>query len=676
MARNVKFDIRRGAGSPLEVLYGKVSLTPTLKHTVSTATVLPAPTTYDLINGVAIATNVAPSPAAVDGKVEWAYVVKITDNYGKSWEYMVGVPDGVPEINFNVLPRYFETKPPLLGKGEQGVPGSAATIAVGNVTSGPTPSVTNTGTSTEAVLNFTLAKGGKGDKGEPGVSSEDWANAAANSAAAAEASKQAAIAASQLVDAPSDEVVRGLVASPTTLTYGSVRNAVRDVVSDVSPESTMDEAVKGLIETVGTQTQTALSAAIAQQVEDPHSLTSDSLDRSYVRTPVIRPNEWFGRVGKRSVVPTPDPVSADGEAVHPSVLYFPDGWNGYRYWMGFTPYAGGNDKYEDPCIAASHDGDTWEVPAGLTNPLDEQPGGVRYNSDTNLVFHDGKLYLFWRNFDNENTGKEESLWLTTSVDGSTWAPKVKIYESNKSVRRLVSPAFQFVDGLWHMWAVDLTPTIKTMVHLTATTPTGAWSTPELCNVPIKAGKMPWHLNVKRVGNQYVGLMNDTLQGGTGAKEGELYLIASWDGINFTSSEKSIIPRRGPHHDNLYEATFVASGGGFDVWYSARITGSPSVWSILRSRLHRRSPGDVYATASGTTRVGNVTAGGGVAEVAVVFPAGLFTEAPTITASPNNGRVNVGTSAITKDGFTLKGFNWTTGDATAPYLSWVATQANP
>lgn len=262
MARNVKFSFLRGGGSSLEVLYGKVSLTPTNLHTLSSTAVLPAPTTFDLVNGTALATNVAPTPAPVDGLLPWGYKVKITDNFGKSWEYLVGVPDGTTEINFNVLPKYFETRPPVFGVGPTGPAGQSASVAVGTVSSGPSPTVVNSGTSTNAILNFTLAKGVKGDKGEPGVSSVDWANAAANSAAAAEASKQAAIAASQLVDAPSDEVVRGLVASPTTLTYGSVRNAVRDVVSDVSPESTTDEAVKSLIETEGTQTKTALSAAI------------------------------------------------------------------------------------------------------------------------------------------------------------------------------------------------------------------------------------------------------------------------------------------------------------------------------------------------------------------------------------------------------------------------------
>lgn len=165
MARNVRFELRRGAGSPLEVLFGKVSLTPTMQHSVATSVVLPAPTTFDLINGIAVATNVAPSPAPVAGTVEWAYIVKIVDTHGKSFEYMVGVPDGTSEINFNALPKYFETKPPLFGEGPQGIPGSAATVAVGSVTSGPTPAVSNTGTSKDAVLNFTLPKGDKGDTG-------------------------------------------------------------------------------------------------------------------------------------------------------------------------------------------------------------------------------------------------------------------------------------------------------------------------------------------------------------------------------------------------------------------------------------------------------------------------------------------------------------------------------
>lgn len=52
--------------------------------------------------------------------------------------------------------------------GQTGATGTAATIEVGSVTSGATPSVTNSGTSSAAVFDFVLAKGDKGDKGDTG----------------------------------------------------------------------------------------------------------------------------------------------------------------------------------------------------------------------------------------------------------------------------------------------------------------------------------------------------------------------------------------------------------------------------------------------------------------------------------------------------------------------------
>lgn len=55
--------------------------------------------------------------------------------------------------------------------GEPGAPGAAATIAVGTTTTGEAgteAAVTNSGTTSAAVLNFTIPKGAKGDKGDKG----------------------------------------------------------------------------------------------------------------------------------------------------------------------------------------------------------------------------------------------------------------------------------------------------------------------------------------------------------------------------------------------------------------------------------------------------------------------------------------------------------------------------
>ena len=44
------------------------------------------------------------------------------------------------------------------------------------------------------------------------------------------------------------------------------------------------------------------------------------------------------------------------EFTHPSVLYFEKGFNGYKYWMAYTPYHNCNVNIENPCIAVSNDG--------------------------------------------------------------------------------------------------------------------------------------------------------------------------------------------------------------------------------------------------------------------------------------------------------------------------------
>lgn len=126
---------------------------------------LPAPTKIDLVVGRATAINVSPTPEPVDGEIEWAQRIKVTDRHGKSYECMVGVPNSTTPVEFTALPRYFETRPPAYGQGPQGVPGDSATVAVGTVTGGTTAQVNNSGTNTDAVLDFVLPQGPEGPPG-------------------------------------------------------------------------------------------------------------------------------------------------------------------------------------------------------------------------------------------------------------------------------------------------------------------------------------------------------------------------------------------------------------------------------------------------------------------------------------------------------------------------------
>jgi hypothetical protein len=88
-------------------------------------------------------------------------------------------------------------------------------------------------------------------------------------------------------------------------------------------------------------------------------------------------------------IPTYD---GSGQNVHPSLVYFEEPFNSWKYWMAITPYADSNEDLENPSIVVSNDGNTWQVPEGLTNPIIPHPGGQEFNSDPTL-FYDGNKFI-------------------------------------------------------------------------------------------------------------------------------------------------------------------------------------------------------------------------------------------------------------------------------------------
>jgi hypothetical protein len=60
-------------------------------------------------------------------------------------------------------------------------------------------------------------------------------------------------------------------------------------------------------------------------------------------------------------IPTPavddtDGLGSTGQVVHPDVLYFANGWKGYKYWMIITGYYKSQDITENPYLFCSNDG--------------------------------------------------------------------------------------------------------------------------------------------------------------------------------------------------------------------------------------------------------------------------------------------------------------------------------
>lgn len=303
------------------------------------------------------------------------------------------------------------------------------------------------------------------------------------------------------------------------------------------------------------------------------------------------PNRVWGPYGGKRAIPTQQSPDG-GQTVHPSVVRVPGGWNGYEYWMAHTPYPGSNSAWEDPNIAASNDGVNWVVPAGLTNPIDDQPGlPGPYNSDTDLQMGpDNTLYVFWRVVIPD--AFQERIKYSTSTDGVNWSAPAEVLRSDMSVRRPLSPAFLYENDRWVMWAINILGLPNRMVYFEggATPAKANWGAMQTVSLgTMQNGKEPWHLSVVNDGVSYIALLNDTAIGSTGLN-GDLVFMVGETPLSFQNSNFSAIPRLKPTmHDHLYRATMFADTQygvpGYNVWYSARMALNPDVWNVQQTFLN-------------------------------------------------------------------------------------------
>lgn len=126
---------------------------------------------------------------------------------------------------------------------------------------------------------------------------------------------------------------------------------------------------------------------------------------------------------KGMIIPLGKPVKltiptyeGSNQPVHPSVVVIPAGWNGYKYWMAFTPYPNGDSTKENPSILVSNDCITWTLFPTATNPVVAAPG-TGWNADPILVFTGTALRLYYSHY---GTAPIKSYWIETT-DGITWS---------------------------------------------------------------------------------------------------------------------------------------------------------------------------------------------------------------------------------------------------------------
>lgn len=254
--------------------------------------------------------------------------------------------------------------------------------------------------------------------------------------------------------------------------------------------------------------------------------------------------------------------------VHPKVLYFPDSLFGHPYWMAYSPYPKGNPKYENPCVAFSNDGKTWQ---NITsNPLDVPLNtNKRYNSDPHLLYNPEKKTLeLWFRYADE-LSKEEIIYRMTSSDGQSWTPKEQLLQNSdtRNCALYLSPAVYYDERKYHIWAVCTNPySIKYYESNNG----NDWQYIRSFRLEYQYNGQvfhPWHIDVIHCDGLYrmTIMVKENSPGNTWC----LFYSESEDNEHWSTPAIMLLPRADYWDKQLYRSSLVRNDHGYSLYYSAR-----------------------------------------------------------------------------------------------------------
>ncbi len=249
------------------------------------------------------------------------------------------------------------------------------------------------------------------------------------------------------------------------------------------------------------------------------------------------PKDFLKFQQKYHLVPIP---TYDGsyQLTHPKVLYFPEKWNGYKYWMSMTPYPYEHDIYENPSIVVSNDGKSWVVPKGLKNPVTGLPPDVKtggHYSDPQLAMV-GKTMQLWFRYNPARPNKVRmrlpnnavNYYLReTTTDGIHWSKPEKLLVSKDGH---LSLCVNYEDNIFKTWYA----TYGGKLMYSQSKDAHNWSAPAACTVPLPKGYQPYHQDMIRYNGTYYLLQTAEK---TSNYTFSLFLLSSEDGLHFKNLEQ-------------------------------------------------------------------------------------------------------------------------------------------
>lgn len=271
--------------------------------------------------------------------------------------------------------------------------------------------------------------------------------------------------------------------------------------------------------------------------------------------------------------------ATDFQATHPSVLYFKNGWNGYKYWMAMTPYESENESLENPSIVASNDGINWEVPNGLENPLISTSDVTNYHySDTHLVFAEGYLECWYRKRTRNTLGDSESIIRKKSNDGINWGDE-EVLHTDSTGANYLCPCVSYIKGIYKIWVCTYTGIIKYYESINGDN----WIYIRDITLEKLGNNKIWHFDIKQTANGY----EIYYCAGTSAICYEMQYCISSDNISYS---KPIVVMNGASEKfdyRIYRPCFLDIG--FDRWIYYGAVSSDNKWYIGISKCKIYSP---------------------------------------------------------------------------------------
>ena len=278
----------------------------------------------------------------------------------------------------------------------------------------------------------------------------------------------------------------------------------------------------------------------------------------------------------------------DDEGYHPKVIAFERPWNGYYYWIAFTPYPKADQGKENPHILASNDMIKWVEPEGYENPLEPAPEGnskLYYNSDTHILYNEklDRLECYWRYVDD--VSHIVVIYRKYTYDGITWSDKEEFLKANRRARDYLSPVVIIEDDLYKVWYVDRDLTIK---YIERNVDKDLWSEPRKIDMDFGGEQLHnWHLDLIRTENGYEMLLSAFY---TSHNTMNLYYSISPDNITYTPVKKVLSPElfswnnKGLYRSSLlyYQDYYFIfySGIGYDGTRGVGITYGKTIDSII------------------------------------------------------------------------------------------------